>query len=306
MAVRWNLTNKCPSRCVYCSLWKTPSVELSTKQVFAVLDELSQMGTKTISYSGGEPTLRPDLGKIISYTAKKGISPSMNSNGFGFRARVKELGDLDLVKISLDGPKSVAAKSRGRPEAYDWAIEAAEAASKAGIKFSFATTITKYNLGSLEFMATLARDYGTMVAFQPLKTIYRGAKWNEEVYPTRKEWQQVMVTLRDLKRRYGENVRNSSLLIDYIEDWPKYKNISCFAGRVFCIIDPNGDVSPCDRVDLPIRSKPNLVALGGFKKAFIKMPDFTCSGCGFCGAMELNFLLGGKWRGIYEARKLVG
>jgi len=305
VAVRWNLTNKCPSRCTYCTLWKTPVSELKTEQIFRALDELAKMGTKTISYSGGEPLLRDDIGRIVSYTKKKGISPSMNSNGFGFTKRVKELRDLDLIKISLDGPAKVAALTRGRKEAYSWAIKAAETAKGAGIRFSFATTITRFNKDSLPYMANLAIKYGTMVAFQPLKTIYRGVKWNSKVYPSKSEWKKIMRVLRSLKRNYPENVRNSDLLISYIANWPNYEKLRCFAGKVFCIIDPNGDVLPCDRVDLPMGAKPNLVKMGSFRAAFEKMPVFSCSGCGFCGAMELNFLLNGKWRGLKEAGKLV-
>jgi len=304
LGVRWQLTNKCPSRCAYCSLWKTPSSEMTTKQIFSVVDELAEMGTKRISLSGGEPLLRKDLGKIIDHAVGKGISVSMNSNGFGLAKRIKELGNIDLIKISLDGPKNVAAKSRGVDKAYDWAIEAAEAAKKAKIKFTFAATLTRHNQDSLEFMVNLARKYRTMVAFQPLKTIYRGAEYDHKLYPNKKEWQKIIKSLRKLKSRYPDSIRNSRLLIDHIENWPKYQLIKCWAGRVFCIIDTNGDLVPCDRVDYPISKKPNCLELG-FKKAFEKMPKFNCSGCGFCGAMELNFLLSLKPKGIYEISQLL-
>jgi len=304
LAVRWQLTNKCPSRCAYCSLWKTPSSELTTNQIFSIINELADMGTKRISFSGGEPTLRKDLGKIINYAVGKGISASINTNGFGLAKKIKELRNIDLIKISLDGPKEIAAQSRGVDQAYDWAIKAAEAAKKAKIRFTFATTLTKYNKNSLQFMVDLARKYGTMVAFQPLKTIYRGAEYDHNLYPNKKEWQKIIKSLRKLKNRYPNQIRNSRLLIDHTETWPKYKKIKCWAGKVFCIIDTNGDLVPCDRVDYPISKKPNCLELG-FKKAFQKMPAFNCSGCGFCGAMDLNFLLSFKPKGIYEISQLL-
>ena len=258
----------------------------------------------TIQFSGGEPTVRNDLGKIIDYTASKGISTSINTCGFGVPKEVGELKKLDLIKISLDGPPEVDKKVRGHKEAYNWAISAAEAAKKAGIKFTFCTTLTRYNLSSLEFMVNLARKYNTMVAFQPLKTIYRGVEDMNSLYPTKEEWHKAMRNLRELKRTYPENIRNSNLLIDHIADWPRYKKIKCWAGKVFCIIDVNGDVVPCDRVDYPTENIPNATELG-FAEAFKKMPKARCSGCGFCGAMELNFLLSGKIQILRELERLL-
>jgi MoaA/NifB/PqqE/SkfB family radical SAM enzyme len=132
-----------------------------------------------------------------------------------------------------------------------------------------------------------------MVAFQPLKTIYRGVKNMKKIYPKKSEWKSAIKNLKNLKKKYPENIRNSNLLIEHISFWPKYKNIKCWAGRAFCIIDVNGEVVPCDRIDYPTKNIPNCIDLG-FKKAFENLPEARCSGCGFCGAMELNYVLQGK------------
>lgn len=305
LAVRWQLTNRCPSRCLYCNLWQVPSSELTTKQVLSILDELGAMGTKRISFSGGEPTLRDDLGKIIDYAFGKGISVSINTNGVRVPERIRELKKLDLIKISIDGSREVNNKVRGHEKAYNWAILAAEAAKKEGIKFTFCATMTRYSLGSLEFMVDLARKHKTMVAFQPLKTIYRGVRDMKALYPSEEEWKKAIEELKRLKRKHPKNIRNSSLLLDHIERWPKYQRIPCWAGKIFCIIDVNGDVIPCDRVDYQTKKIPNAVKLG-FKEAFKRMPEAKCSGCGFCGAMELNFLLSGKLGILYELKELLG
>lgn len=281
-----------------------PSPELTTEQTFSILDELEGIGTKTISYSGGEPMLREDLGKIIDYTVGKGISTSINTNGFQVIERLAELRNLDLMKISLDGPPEFDNRVRGHREAYNWAISAAEAAKKHKIKFTFCTTLTRYNLTSIEFMVNLARRYETMVAFQPLKTIYRGVEDMSDLYPTKEEWSEAMRNLRELKRTYPENIRNSELLLDHIENWPRYGKFRCWAGKVFCIIDVNGNVVPCDRVDYPTENIPNALELG-FAEAFRRLPEARCSGCGFCGAMELNFLLEGKLEILPELKRLL-
>jgi len=304
LAVRWQLTNRCPSRCLYCKLWQTSSTEMDTEQIFSVLDELADMGVKRISYSGGEPMLRNDIGEILDYTAGKGISVGINTNGFMVPEKINQLRSIDLLKISIDGPKEVDNKVRGHEDTYLWAISAADAALKQGIKFTFCTTLTKHNIGSLEFMVDLARRYNTMVAFQPLKTIYRGAKDIDSLYPAGEEWGKAMKELKRLKRKYPQNIRNSNLLLEYISNWPKCKKTKCWAGKVFCIIDTNGDVVPCDRVDYPAGKIPNCLQIG-FKEAFKRIPDVRCSGCGFCGAMELNYLLNLNWRGARAIGRVI-
>ena len=293
VAIRWQLTNRCPSRCLYCNLWNQPSPDLTTKQIFNIIDQVKRAGTVRISYSGGEPMMREDLGKLIDHTANKGISVSINSNGYQIPEKLDELKNLDLVKISLDGPREVDNKVRGVPEAYDWAVDAAEALFDAGRNFTFCTTITKYNCDTLGFMVDLARKYNTMVAFQPLKTIYRGVKDMNDIYPSPEEWERAMRTLRDLQRKFPENIRNSELLLDHIENWPKYGKFTCYSGKAFCIIDVDGSLVPCDRIDYPRGNVPNILEFG-FGKAWSVLPEARCSGCGFCGANELNYLLEGE------------
>jgi len=192
LAVRWQLTNSCPSRCLYCNLWQIPAPEMTTQQIFSILDTLAAMGTKQVSFSGGEPMLREDLGQIIDYTCKLGISSSINTNGFEVPDKIEALKKVGLLKISLDGPREVNNKVRGHESAFDWAILAAEAAFQNKIKFTFCTTLTCYNLDSLGFMVELARKYHTLVAFQPLKEIYRGVKDISGLIPAKEEWQKAI------------------------------------------------------------------------------------------------------------------
>ena len=69
---------KCNSRCVMCNVWKlakkNPEVldyELSTSEIKNLLRELSEIGTKRVFISGGEPLLREDIVEIIEYAKKE-------------------------------------------------------------------------------------------------------------------------------------------------------------------------------------------------------------------------------------------
>jgi MoaA/NifB/PqqE/SkfB family radical SAM enzyme len=290
LAIRWQLTNRCTSRCKYCNVWKTKSYELTTKQIFNIIDELSKMGTQRISFSGGDPMLRQDIGKIIDYCSKKGISTSMNSSGNLIKERINDLKNLDLLKLSLDGPKEIHDSNRCKGS-YSKVIEAVETAKKNNLRFTFATTLTKFNINQIDFLLNKGKEYNTVVAFQPLKVLYMGIKMQEinEISPSRRDFKKVIKRLIKEKKKGNKNIRNSIRELYYIYNWPNYKRINCAAGNLFCMIETNGDVIPCDRIYYD--KKPLNCLKDGFKKAFKNMPNTShCTGCGFCGALELSYL----------------
>jgi MoaA/NifB/PqqE/SkfB family radical SAM enzyme len=288
LAIRWQLTNRCISRCKYCNVWNTPSTEMTTEQIFSVLDELEKMGTVRISFSGGEPMLRNDIGRILDYAKEKGISPSMNSTGFLIKKRLNELRSLDLLKLSLDGPEKIHDFVRGKG-AYKICMEAARVAKENNMNFTFATTLTKYNINHIDFLLKKAEEFDTLVAFQPLKTLYRGITNMESISPSIEDFRKAIKILISERERGNKHIRNTLKGLHHIENWPRYSELKCGAGLIFCMIDTNGDVIPCDRIKY--KTKPLNCVEVGFKKAFENMPEPHCSGCGFCGALELNYLM---------------
>lgn len=287
IAVRWQLTNRCTLSCVYCNIWKTKAAELSCEQVIKGIDELARIGTKRISFSGGEPLLRKDLSEIILYCRKKYIYPEMNSNGTLIPDNIERIRGLDFLKLSLDGPEDVHGLLRGKGS-YKAVINAADACAREKIKFGFACTLTKYNINDLDFMLDIANKYNTIVAFQPIKKIYRGVEDISDLAPDTRDFKTAIKKLIRIKAKC-KNMRNSLRGLYHIYDWPRYKKLKCWGGRIFCIIDANGDVYPCDRIKYE-NSLPNCKQMS-MREAMTLLPDIKCSGCGFCGALELNYLM---------------
>jgi len=314
LAVRFQLTNRCDHRCLYCNVWNTKSNELSIAEVFSLLDQLKKMGTKTISFSGGEPLLREDIGKIIDYCKNLGISPSINSRGALIEKKIKELRNLDQVKVSIDGPEEIHDFLAQKKGAYQQSIKTVEMVLGHGIQVILTTTITKYNLDHLEFVLALAEKYNLLTAFQPLKHLARGVKNMDNLYPEEEKYKKVIEKLILLKKSGNKHMRNSLIGLKHIWHWPNYnRRLPCSAGKIFCIIETNGDLYPCDRIRYPAEL-PNCAKLG-FRKAFKLLPEINpaprrddssfssdhradrmrggvnCDGCGFCGTLELNFLM---------------
>ncbi|RKY37091.1 MAG: hypothetical protein DRP78_01985 [Candidatus Omnitrophota bacterium] len=309
LAIRWNITYRCSLNCIYCNFGNTQysdtleAAELKTKDIFLILRQLSDFGLITVSFSGGEPMLRDDIGDIITYCKGRGIKPEMNSSGKFIASRVKELKDIALLKLSLDGPEGIHELTR-KGVTFKELIKAADACAKHNIRFSFSTTITKYNVNYLNDILDIAHFYKTIVAFQPLTVFYENSQCIKECFPSQKEFKAAVEMLMQEKRRGNKHIRNSSPGLSYILNWPKYKRLRCWAGKVFCVIEPDGTLSPCDRINHNMQL-PNCLS-GGFKKAYESLVTLKeCSGCGFCGTIELNFLMAFNFSGTNPIRKYV-
>ncbi|MEW6555750.1 MAG: radical SAM protein [Elusimicrobiota bacterium] len=303
VAVRIQLTNRCDHKCLYCDIWQTKSEEMTTEQVFELIRQLKTAGTKKISFSGGEPLLRSDIGEIIDYCRALDISPEMNSRGAGIETKVHKIKNLDLLKVSINGDEQTHDFLSGRKGAFTQSIKAIETAIKHGIKTTIATTLTKQNIEQLDFILGLAKKYKTIVAFQPLKKFGYGTDNIESLYPEKSKYQKALSELIELKQKGNGYMRNSLLGLKHIFYWPDYPKLHCAAGKLFCIVDTDGTVYPCDRICYKTEL-PNWLKVG-FKNAFANLPEVRCSGCGFCGSLELSFLLAFKFGTIKSVLNVI-
>ncbi|MFA5062552.1 MAG: radical SAM protein [Candidatus Omnitrophota bacterium] len=302
LAVRLQVTNRCTLQCKYCNLWNSEKSELGTGDILRLIKELASLGTKRISISGGEPLLRADIAEIIDCCWKNGIYPEMNSNGSVVPEKIGVVKKIDFLKLSLDGPEEIHDYVRGAGS-YRRVIEAAEAAFKNKVNFGFACTLTRFNVNSLDHILALSEKYGAIAAFQPLKQIYRGIKDITDIAPSPEEFRSAIASLIVKKKSGNRYIRNSLAGLKHICSWPHYAKLKCWAGRIFCIIDTDGTLYPCDRIDYHMEL-PNCISLG-IGNALSLLPYVRCGGCGFCGALELNYLMQLKLNGMPSIRKII-
>jgi MoaA/NifB/PqqE/SkfB family radical SAM enzyme len=67
-------------RCHYCNSPNLNVPELETDQVLRAIDDFYALGTRYITFSGGEPLLRKDLAQIVNYAQDKGIVVFVSTN----------------------------------------------------------------------------------------------------------------------------------------------------------------------------------------------------------------------------------
>ena len=140
--LRISVTDTCNFRCRYCmpaaGLQWLPKADLLTyEEIARVVSELAPLGLRRLRITGGEPTIRPDLQRLIAMLRKTpGIEDiSLSTNGLRLPelARTYRDAGLDRVNISADSLRPERIKWISRREVDFDPIAAALAAGDAGL-----------------------------------------------------------------------------------------------------------------------------------------------------------------------------
>jgi len=162
--VVWNITRECNLNCIHCyarAVHHSNEKELTTQEGFALLDDLAEFGAPVILFSGGEPTVRPDLTELANYAVGKGMRAVISSNGTLIDKKMadelKKAG-VSYVGISLDGLEEVNDHFRGMNSAFKMALQGIENCSEAGIKVGLRFTINQSNKSEVPGIFTLMEE----------------------------------------------------------------------------------------------------------------------------------------------------
>ncbi|MBL0074953.1 MAG: heme d1 biosynthesis radical SAM protein NirJ [Rhodocyclaceae bacterium] len=164
--VIWNLIRRCNLTCKHCysiSADKDFAGELSTQEIFSVMDDLKAFRVPALILSGGEPLLRPDIYDIARRSKAMGFYTALSSNGTlidaAVCAKIGEIG-FDYVGISLDGLGATHDKFRRMVGAFDKSLAAIRLCHAAGMKVGVRYTMTQDNAHDLPGLLKLIEDEG--------------------------------------------------------------------------------------------------------------------------------------------------
>ncbi len=297
--VSWSLTNRCNMHCKYCEIPTQKSKELTTNQIIQTIEELARLGTGVIAFTGGEPLLRDDIGKIVDYAKDKGTFVKINSNGALVKDKIQEIRNADILQLSLDGPKGIHNRQRGKGS-YDRVMEAVQIAKTVGMKVYFNTTITRFNVNHLDYISRKAMELRIPTSFQPVTDIFFGAKNVAALYPERGDFILAINKLKQEKKR-NPYILNSQTSLEYMSDWPRGGRINCFAGRINYRIASDGNILPCNRT---MDRKLDYNCLRNLREVFKRDLNAVCPGCWCITALELNYVFSFQLEPILNLARL--
>lgn len=251
--VGWDITFRCNAKCVYCDRWKTPKNELNTEEALKIIKELGKMKVWMISFNGGEPMLRKDIGILIKEARKNHILVDVNTNGYFLKQRAKELVDagVNTISVSVESNKADEHdKIRNCKNLFN-ALEAGIKEIKnldKNVIVKVRANVGKHNYKKLKDYIDYWQDKVDEVVLQPIHeckaNFFKVGKElklnNEDREAFTKEYLTIIKQYK-LENTFYKEFPN--FFFDKQNLWNKYL---CFAGSFYIQIDPEGNVYPCN------------------------------------------------------------
>jgi radical SAM protein with 4Fe4S-binding SPASM domain len=259
------------------------STDFTTAECFKVMDEIARVNPDVfLILTGGEPLVRRDIFDLAAYGSDKGFTCVLGTNGVLLGKReAKEMRRSGLAgaSISLDSVDA-ARHDRFRQLDGSWknAIRGTQFLKEEGLDFSLHMSVMEWNVTEIPAMIDLARTLGARVLnFFFLIQTGRGEQI-VDIQP--RQYEEILTYLARAQGVGGkENDRVAGLFERFDDPWtspagqsgdlilrakcaPHFRRIiyqldpdsallknyaqgSCPAGKAYCRITPEGNITPC-------------------------------------------------------------
>ncbi|RKX61341.1 MAG: heme b synthase [Thermodesulfobacteriota bacterium] len=272
--IAWEVTRSCNLNCVHCRAASSKGPyknELTTQEIFRILEEISEFAKPIIILTGGEPLLRPDIFDIAKKISQLGFKPVLATNGTlitkDIALKIKESG-ITRVSISLDGADASSHDGfRQMPGAFEGALKGIQALKKAGIPFQINTTLTGVNADELPKIHELTKKLGAVAHHIFLLVPVGRGKELEKHNLSPEKYEEILHWFYDQREKSGIHLKATCapfyyrILRQRAKKEGKPVNFEtfgldaitrgCLAGIGFCFISHVGIVQPCGYLEIP-------------------------------------------------------
>jgi MoaA/NifB/PqqE/SkfB family radical SAM enzyme len=293
------LTRECNLKCQYCKIIKTEfEKELSTEEWLKAFDVLEGLGIRFVNIAGGEPTVLPDLPKMLRYLKEKTTMEfSIVSNSMFGDAKAKELVDSGLSAYVASVDVLGGDRSLDDLRKSSAGIKMLEKLKNLGVKYLCANiVISAVNIDKVMEVTKHLSDRGVWVNICPI--IWgKGDKWDQIEaadlsYRLTEEHRQ---KLQAISRELIDIKRSGALILpteEYIAGIPENGitlGWKCYSDAVPAppprlTIDADGALMTCINMRGSIAEKYNIFALKDPAVYARFMDDWwkgakNCTGC---------------------------
>lgn len=188
--LRISITDRCNFRCQYCMPeegleWLPKDDLLTFEEIFHIAElAVKRFGISSIRLTGGEPTLRAQLPKLVEMLATLNIDLAMTTNGVSLpklSVPLKEAG-LDRLNISLDSLNPEKFLELTRRDEMDRVIAGIEAAQAAGFSPVKINTVVMRSANDNEILdfVEFGRKTGTIIRFIEFMPLDADEGWSRD------------------------------------------------------------------------------------------------------------------------------
>lgn len=295
------LTYRCNLSCRFCyagcKCTKKPvSREMSTNDVKRVLDIIrNDAEVPSVSWTGGEPTLRPDLVELTEYATGIGMRVNLITNGTNITtdlATSLKAAGLRSAQVSLEGPDAGVHDSLTQVTgSFERTIKGIGILKETNIHVHTNTTVNRVNAPRLAGIVALAKSLG-LYRLSMNMVIPCGSAPDAEVTITYTEMADLIEDARSAARKHGIEFMwySPTPYCIFNPIAARLGGKSCAACDGLLSVAPNGGVLPCS--SLP-RSVGNLLKTpfykiwNGRKAVYWRSKRYAHGICRKCSQFEL-------------------
>jgi MoaA/NifB/PqqE/SkfB family radical SAM enzyme len=213
--VAWQITNECNLACLHCIEESGPGKafkdELTTEQAYGIIDQLIASEVPYVSFSGGEPMVRPDFFGMVERITKGGVGLKIETNGHYLTVdNCKKLKDFGVkaVQVSLDGASPASFNKMRVHGRFDAALDGIKNLRSAGIPIEINFVPARFNIHEIGAAVDLAFNIGAY-SFYTGKIMYTGnavRTWNITA-PDESDYPAYFATLKAKSDEYKGRMR---------------------------------------------------------------------------------------------------
>lgn len=242
LAAHVKLTENCQAKCISCDYWKTHWKDgIDTDRAVALVNEIGDLGIRSLRFTGGEPLIRKDFFEILRKSNTSNFKRIIiQTNGLLLKRFANEVNESPItnVNVSIDGMREANDRIRGIQGYFDLALEGVRGLQKKRVAFS--VTLNGISARELGELAEVAHGAGADLEFNILsrnlfflKNADIAAMWRD-----RGNVAAIEKFLRDIMKRPAYEV-------DYISKYYNNEAIEeppCVLGFLQVFVLSNGDV----------------------------------------------------------------
>ena len=251
------LTYKCNLNCTHCYALgeSTEKCELSTLEIFKLLEDLRDAGVFKLTLTGGELFIREDIFDILNYTMKLGFLVDIFTNGNLLNEdKIQRLSKMNIrsIQCSLYGASEIIhEKITGVTGSFIKTINCLKLCKKYSIPTYIKTVLMNLNYGDYDSLEKLSNKLGATFQTSTLLIPHLSGDTNNlsnsiKDYDLLTNLLQKDLLRVGMKNYFTEKKDNDSI---------------CGMGKSALSIDPFGDIYPCNVLKFK---------LGNFKTSNIK------------------------------------
>ena len=249
--VYFESTLRCNMRCIFCNVWRGNPYpdEASTEQFKRRLTECRNLGGRIVSFTGGEPLLRDDIGELTNF-AKNDLRmyTGLVTNGLLLDKKIEEIADnLDLLAVSFDSvDKDVFNFTRGT-KGYGRVRRNIEMCASMGLPVNVFSTITSDTVSGLEELIEFARNLDIDIHFSPVDEVPREmVEISQAKDLGTLNWDQVVKNLSAAKKEYRKIHFDKGYFDFHASGGFQNSPLLCNTAFVLLSLKPDGSVAfPC-------------------------------------------------------------